>query len=59
MRRREKIQMIRIAVLNVITGQEKDFEFAFSKAQSLISNIEGYILLVNWKTLEAHTMGFI
>ena len=65
--------ILEVAILNVITGQEKDFEKAFCKAQSIISSMDGYvshqlkkcienssryILLVNWLTIEAHTIGF-
>ncbi|MCX4029054.1 antibiotic biosynthesis monooxygenase [Endozoicomonas sp. SM1973] len=54
-------------------SQEGDFEQAFSKAQTIIVNIPGYIshqlqkciekpnryiLLVNWQTIEDHTVGF-
>lgn len=61
------------AMLNVKTGKEQDFEIAFKKASSIISSMEGYIshelhrcievkgkylLLVKWKSLEAHTIGF-
>ena len=62
-----------VAVLNVKPSQEKEFEAAFEKAQKIISSINGYvshqlqrcieknnqyILLVNWQTLEDHTIGF-
>jgi len=65
--------ILEVAILNVILGQENDFENAFCKAQSIISGMEGYvshqlqkcienssryILLVTWETLEAHTVGF-
>lgn len=65
--------VLEVAILNVISGQENDFEEAFCKAQSIISSMEGYvshqlqkcienssryILLVNWQTLKAHTVGF-
>lgn len=65
--------VLEAAILNVISGQENDFEEAFRKAQKIISSMEGYIshqlqkcienssryiLLVNWQTLEAHTVGF-
>jgi len=65
--------VLEVAILNVISGQENDFEEAFRKAQSIICSMEGYIshqlqkcienssryiLLVNWQTLEAHTVGF-
>lgn len=65
--------ILEVAVLDVIRGQEKDFEIAFEKAQIIISNMEGYIshqlqncietpnryiLLVNWETLEDHIEAF-
>ncbi len=65
--------ILEVAVLNVKQSQEKDFEAAFEKAQKIISSMKGYvshqlqrcieknnqyILLVNWQTLEDHTIGF-
>ena len=65
--------ILEVAILDVKTGKEKDFEADFTKAQSIISNMEGYIshdlqkcienpsryiLLVNWETLKDHTVGF-
>lgn len=65
--------ILEVAILNVKAGLSADFEKAFSEAQKIISTREGYIshqlkkcieeadkyiLLVNWKTLEAHTEGF-
>ena len=65
--------ILEVAILNVIPTQEKEFEVAFDKAQKIISSINGYvssqlhrcieknnqyILLVNWQTLEDHTVGF-
>ncbi|MCK5926251.1 MAG: antibiotic biosynthesis monooxygenase [Methylococcales bacterium] len=65
--------ILEVAVLHVKQGQEKDFERTFEKAQQIISRMDGYvshqlqrcleknnqyILLVNWQTLEAHTIGF-
>ena len=61
------------AMLNVKLGLEGDFESAFKQASSIISSIDGYLshelhrcmevkgkylLLVRWKNLEAHTVGF-
>lgn len=61
------------AVLDVIPGQEVDFEEAFSEAKTIISKSPGfralrlsrcveqpsrYLLLVEWETLEDHTVGF-
>jgi heme-degrading monooxygenase HmoA len=65
--------VLEVAILNVRAGQEADFETAFEKAQRIISTMPGYlshqlqrcienssryILLVNWETLEDHTVGF-
>ena len=65
--------ILEVAILDVKPKQEQAFEAAFSEAQLIISSIKGYIshqlqksiehpnryiLLVNWKTLEDHTVGF-
>lgn len=65
--------ILEVAILDVIPGQENEFQAAFAKATPIISNMPGYvshqlqrciekqnryILLVNWETLEAHTVGF-
>lgn len=65
--------ILEVAVLEVKPGQEPEFEVAFGEAQEIISGMRGYvshqlqkcierpnryILLVNWKTLEDHTVGF-
>ena len=65
--------ILEVAILDVKPGQEVEFEVAFGKAQEIISAREGYIshqlqrclekvnryvLLVNWETLECHTVGF-
>ena len=65
--------ILEVAVLNVISGQEPEFEQAFAVASAIISSMPGYvshqlqrcletpsryILLVNWQTLEDHTQGF-
>lgn len=61
------------AILDVIPGQQQDFEQAFAHAQKIISSMPGYIshqlqhcieqpnrylLLVKWETLEDHEKGF-
>jgi len=61
------------ARLDVIPGQEAAFEQDFARAQSIISSMPGYqshelrrciempsryLLLVQWDTLEDHTVGF-
>ena len=64
---------LEVAILDVVAGQENEFQAAFAKASPIISSMSGYvshqlqrcienqnryILLVNWETLEAHTVGF-
>ena len=61
------------AYLHIKAGQETAFEAAFRQASSIISSMPGYrwhqlhktlenpslyLLLVEWETLEAHTVGF-
>lgn len=65
--------ILEVATLQVKPGQEKDFEAAFGRAQAIISSMPGYLshqlqvciedsgrylLLVDWETLEDHTVGF-
>ncbi|PRC91200.1 antibiotic biosynthesis monooxygenase family protein [Solimicrobium silvestre] len=65
--------ILEVATLDVRAGQEQQFETAFCKASEIISNMNGYvshqlqrclenksryILLVNWQSLEDHTVGF-
>jgi len=65
--------ILEVATLNIRPGQREEFEQAFSAAQAIISSMPGYlshqlqkcieepdryILLVNWETLEDHTVGF-
>lgn len=65
--------ILEVAILDVIPGKETDFEATFKQASPIISSMDGYvshqlqkciekenryILLVNWGTLEAHTVGF-
>ena len=65
--------ILETAVLDVRSGQEREFETAFQSAQAIIASMPGYLshqlqhcietpgrylLLVNWETLEAHTEGF-
>lgn len=65
--------ILEVATLDVKLNQEQEFENAFNEAQKIISSIQGYvshqlkkcieinnryILLVNWETLESHTIGF-
>jgi heme-degrading monooxygenase HmoA len=65
--------ILEVAILDVKKGRESDFEVAFTQAREIISSMPGYIshdlqncienpgrylLLVNWETLEDHTVGF-
>ena len=65
--------ILEVAILNVRSGLEREFEVAFSQASPIIGSMPGhishqlqrcvetsnrYVLLVNWTTLEAHTVGF-
>ena len=65
--------ILEAAILDVIPGKEKEFEDAFAKASPIIAGMDGYIshqlqncieasnrylLLVQWETLEDHTVGF-
>ncbi|WP_457946646.1 antibiotic biosynthesis monooxygenase family protein [Pseudarthrobacter sp. alpha12b] len=61
------------ALLPVIPGQEEQFEAAFGQAKPIISSMPGfislslsrsiespstYLLLVEWESMEDHTVGF-
>ena len=65
--------ILEVAQLNIRGGQANEFEAAFHQAESIISSMPGYIshelvrcierrgqyiLLVRWKTLEDHEVGF-
>ncbi|MEO6995046.1 MAG: antibiotic biosynthesis monooxygenase [Lacunisphaera sp.] len=65
--------ILEVAVLEVKPGNEAAFERDFATASVLISSVDGYIahelqrcveqknrylLLVRWRTIEAHTEGF-
>ena len=65
--------ILEAAVLNVRAGEESAFEKAFASASPLIASTPGYLshqlqgcletrgrylLLVQWQSLEAHTVGF-
>jgi heme-degrading monooxygenase HmoA len=65
--------ILEVAILDVIAGQEEDFERAFVQASLILCGMSGYIshrmqrclerpsryiLLVEWETLEDHTVGF-
>lgn len=65
--------ILEVATLDVKPGQQAQFEQAFARTQNIIAGMRGYIshqlqrciendnryvLLVNWQTLEDHTIGF-
>ena len=65
--------ILEVAILNVRGGLESAFEVAFREASAIIASMPGYVshelqrcvevpnryvLLVNWASLEAHTVGF-
>ncbi len=65
--------ILEVAVLTIKPSMNDEFESAFKEAAKIISSIPGYLshelqkcvevsnqylLLVRWKTLEAHTIGF-
>ncbi|NJP11422.1 MAG: antibiotic biosynthesis monooxygenase [Leptolyngbyaceae cyanobacterium RU_5_1] len=65
--------VLEVAMLNVKSGMEQEFENAFKKASALISSMDGYyshelhrcieipekyLLLARWRTVEDHTVGF-
>jgi len=65
--------ILEIAHLNIRPGENAAFEQAFAKAQAIIASMPGYqshqlqqciedsqkyVLLVNWSSLEDHTVGF-
>jgi heme-degrading monooxygenase HmoA len=65
--------ILEVAILDVVAGRELQFEVNFAIAQPIISSMKGYkghqlqrciekpnryILLVNWETIEDHTIGF-
>ena len=69
----KQTEILEVALLDVIEGKELEFETAFGEAQHIISGMQGYIshrlerclekqnryiLLVEWQTLEDHTIGF-
>ncbi len=65
--------ILEVATLDLKHGEAEAFQAAFSKAESIIASMKGYIdhelkrsmenpdrflLLVHWNTLEDHTEGF-
>ena len=65
--------ILEVATLNIKPGLNQEFEAAFTKAARIISAMPGYInhdlqkcievdnqylLIVNWRTIEDHTVDF-
>jgi heme-degrading monooxygenase HmoA len=65
--------ILEVAILNIKPGMSQQFEIAFAEAAQIIASMKGYIshnlqkclevenqylLLVNWQTIEDHTVGF-
>ena len=65
--------ILEVVILNIRSGENADFERAFAEAQAIIASMPGYVshqllrcletadqylLLVQWQTLEDHTVGF-
>lgn len=65
--------ILEVAILNIKPGMSQQFEIAFGEAEQIIASMKGYIshnlqkcleqenqylLLVNWQTIEDHTVGF-
>jgi len=65
--------VLEAVTLHIRTGQSAEFEKAFQQAQGIIASMTGYLshqlqrsvekadeylLLVRWRTLEDHTVGF-
>ncbi|HET8711353.1 MAG TPA: antibiotic biosynthesis monooxygenase [Spongiibacteraceae bacterium] len=65
--------ILEVAILQIRSGLEAEFESAFEKAQSIISSMPGYlghelqrclevggkyILLVRWQSVKDHEVGF-
>jgi heme-degrading monooxygenase HmoA len=65
--------VLEAVTLHIKSGHSSEFESAFKQAQSIISSMPGYLshelqrcvevpdqylLLVQWRTIEDHTVGF-
>ena len=65
--------IVEIADLEIQLGQEQDFEVALEQAKQVLTQAKGflgiavhrgielpnhYLLVLNWETLEDHTIGF-
>ncbi|BDI17949.1 hypothetical protein ANSO36C_37510 [Nostoc cf. commune SO-36] len=69
----QNYMILEAVILPIKHGLESDFEATFKKASKILSSMDGYLshelhkcievqgkylLLVRWKTLESHTIGF-
>jgi heme-degrading monooxygenase HmoA len=65
--------ILEVAILQIRSGQSRELESAFEKAQNIIASMPGYIshelqrclevtdkyiLLVRWESIEDHEIGF-
>jgi heme-degrading monooxygenase HmoA len=65
--------ILEVAILKIKPGMSQQFEIAFAEAAQIIASMKGYIshnlqkclevenqylLLVNWQSIEDHTVGF-
>jgi|TARA_B110000240_G_C13450731_1_gene432398 heme-degrading monooxygenase HmoA len=65
--------ILEVAILQIKKGRSNDFEINFKKAEKIIASMNGYvfyqlkkcieevnkyILLVSWETIEDHEIGF-
>jgi heme-degrading monooxygenase HmoA len=65
--------ILEVAVLDIRSGQEVQFESAFEQARPILASMPGhlshqllrclekqgrYMLMVHWRSLEDHTVGF-
>jgi heme-degrading monooxygenase HmoA len=65
--------ILEVAILKIKPGMNQQFEVAFTEAAQIIASMKGYIshdlqkcleienqylLLVNWQTIDDHTIGF-
>jgi heme-degrading monooxygenase HmoA len=65
--------ILEVAILNIRDGMGEEFEAAFRRAAPIIASMPGYVshqlqrcvetqgeyvLLVNWQSVEDHTVGF-
>ena len=73
LKKESKKMILEVVIMDIISGKETEFESAFCDASGIIAGMAGYmshqlqhclekqnryLLLVQWETLEAHTIGF-